>query len=545
MVFRKQLIVYLTFFLFVTAFQISAQRPDSTTIQFQIVVPEHTPEEATIFWAGSLNSWDPGDLVGTFGRKEQAQPARLNSGYWSINITAPTGSKVRYKYTRGSIFSVEESPDYTYRPARTVTFDNPKTIRDTVEAWHDIPPKALANQWPKVELTKANRPVVRDGRIQKGMSTILYGRTKNRLLFNFDGSINRIKKLEGSFTDTVAYYQRISPYTDQFQLVVAGRHTTGGPWHIYLDRNNDQHITSGEKIFTLKDDSKESWSGNVSYRISKNDSSFIDSTRFTVREAHDIPSQYRSTRQPDAPDLVYTLPLNLRSGSVDGHIFYLQSYNQFTFKDFSKILIDRNNNDTLEVGSGSNETYATDAGKMKRQGKYYLHPTFKLGNNFWTIANVDSDGDWVRLRPADQAQQKKRIAIGEQIPSWTAKTINDQKLSSDQLEGTYVLLDFWGSWCGPCIEQIPKLKEAHQTFADDNFQIIGIAYDSQAALQQAVETHNITWPQVLDEDARLSSKFNVYGYPTYYLINPKGKVIAMDEDLPSDDLIDALKKYIR
>lgn len=540
----KRIETLLAIFVLATIFNAQAIQSDSTTVRFEIVVPDETPQEATIFWAGSLNNWDPGDQGGTFGRKEYAKPARFGSGRWSIAITAQSGSEVSYKYTRGSIFSVEEAADYTYREPRTVTFDQSKTIHDTVHAWHDIPPNPLADQWPKVNLEETDLTIVRDGRIVKGMSPMLYGRRKNKLLFDFNPSVNRIKRIDVSLADTVAYYQRISPYTEQFQLVVAGLRTVGDPWSVFVDQDNNQVIKPNEEVFNLGNGTPNSWSGMVTFTSHKDGSLSTDSVKFEVRHANDIPKQYQSSREPNAPNLVYEIPFNLRKGQVGNHKFYLQGFHQFSFKDYHNVLIDRNDNDTLEIGSGSNETYIIDAAKMNRNNKYYLHPAFKLENSFWTVANVASNGDWVRLRPAKQAQEKQRIAKGAASPSWKAKTINGQSLSSEQLKGKYVLLDFWGSWCGHCIEQIPKLKKAYSKFSDTNFEIVGFAYDSQSTLEKAVETYKISWPQIVDLKSLFNSKFNVYGYPTYYLINPNGKIIATNNELGNKDIVQVLKKNI-
>ncbi len=79
-----------------------------------------------------------------------------------------------YKYTRGSIFSVEERADYTYCPVRTVRFHNAKVVRDTVAAWHDRPLVSLADQWPTVNLRPSEINLVRRGATQDSSGTLLY-----------------------------------------------------------------------------------------------------------------------------------------------------------------------------------------------------------------------------------------------------------------------------------------------------------------------------------------------------------------------------------
>lgn len=181
---------------------------------------------------------------------------------------------------------------------------------------------------------------------------------------------------------------------------------------------------------------------------------------------------------------------------------------------------------------------------MRRTQKYFLYPSFELGNDEWQIANIDPHGEWIRLRPARNVDGKEKVVEGEPAPDWQATTVSDDKIGSEKLKGNYVLLDFWGSWCGPCIEEIPLLQKAYQQFKDKNFEIIGFAYVDGPSLDKAMEEYEILWPQVLDEKGDYSSKFLVRGYPTYYLIGPNGNILEMGNDLRGDKLISTLEQYL-
>lgn len=74
--------------------------------------------------------------------------------------------------------------------------------------------------------------------------------------------------------------------------------------------------------------------------------------------------------------------------------------------------------------------------------------------------------------------------------------------------------------------------------------MVGFAYDSQGAFNNAMKKYDLPWPQVLDEEGHYSTKFLVRGYPTHYLIGPGGKLLEAGYDLRGKKLIKTLEKYL-
>lgn len=101
-------------------------------------------------------------------------------------------------------------------------------------------------------------------------------------------------------------------------------------------------------------------------------------------------------------------------------------------------------------------------------------------------------------------------------------------ISSESLKGKYVLLDFWAIWCGPCLQEIPDLKELYAKTDTSKFEIVGIVGDSPAdALNNLIDKHSITWPQILSDDTnKIKEKYGINGYPTTFLLDPQGIIIA-------------------
>jgi len=101
-------------------------------------------------------------------------------------------------------------------------------------------------------------------------------------------------------------------------------------------------------------------------------------------------------------------------------------------------------------------------------------------------------------------------------------------LSSESLKGKYVMLDFWATWCGPCIQEFPHLKELYLKTDRAKFEIVGIVGDSEPnTLTDAIERYEITWPQVFSDDTNeITKKYGINSYPTTLLIDTEGVIVA-------------------
>jgi cytochrome c biogenesis protein CcmG/thiol:disulfide interchange protein DsbE len=118
--------------------------------------------------------------------------------------------------------------------------------------------------------------------------------------------------------------------------------------------------------------------------------------------------------------------------------------------------------------------------------------------------------------------------IGKQVPAFTARTFNGQRVSAASLAGHAVLVNFWNSWCIPCQEELPSLKAFQQEHAGDpDVVLLGILRDDTvAAARPYAKAEGMTWDLVNDPSGNLSLDFGTFGQPENYAIAPDGVVVG-------------------
>ena len=108
------------------------------------------------------------------------------------------------------------------------------------------------------------------------------------------------------------------------------------------------------------------------------------------------------------------------------------------------------------------------------------------------------------------------------------ETTEGKTLKLSDYRGKWVLINFWATWCPPCLEEIPELVIFHETHQDKNALVIGIDYEkvSKAKVKQFMDTYSIPYP-VVQVDPETTTVFGpVSGLPTSFLVNPAGELVA-------------------
>ncbi len=129
-------------------------------------------------------------------------------------------------------------------------------------------------------------------------------------------------------------------------------------------------------------------------------------------------------------------------------------------------------------------------------------------------------------------------------PSFSLRDVNGKIHSLTNYKGKYVVLDFWGTWCGSCVGGFPKLKEYYLKYKD-RIEFIGIdCQDNLDSWKNAVIKHELNWINLFAENKDITDNYGITNYPTKFIIDKEGKIVlkSSKEDNQFYDKIDELFK---
>lgn len=128
--------------------------------------------------------------------------------------------------------------------------------------------------------------------------------------------------------------------------------------------------------------------------------------------------------------------------------------------------------------------------------------------------------------------EMEQVNVGGMAPNFKLMTPEGKEFSLYDLRGRIVLLDFWASWCGPCLAEVPNLKAIYEKYHDKGLEILGVSLDEkEAAWKGAIERKGLTWKHVSSLKGwkcPVAKRFKVTGIPRMYIIDAQGKIIAQD-----------------
>lgn len=112
-------------------------------------------------------------------------------------------------------------------------------------------------------------------------------------------------------------------------------------------------------------------------------------------------------------------------------------------------------------------------------------------------------------------------------PAFEVPTLDGDTITVDSFRGQYVFLNFWATWCGPCVHEMPAMQELHDSM-DGRMVVVAMnSRENEDLIAPFIETRGFDYPVGIDPSGRVTSAYGVRGLPTTYIIDPIGRLVGV------------------
>lgn len=154
---------------------------------------------------------------------------------------------------------------------------------------------------------------------------------------------------------------------------------------------------------------------------------------------------------------------------------------------------------------------------------------------------ITESKDPVRKRAMrNEIKKWEHLQAGKPAPDFTAYTTEGEEVSLSDLKGKNVYIDFWATWCGPCLAEIPALKEMERKYASENMQFVSVSLDKEEDWEKwrkFVESKELSGIQIMSRgvgSSEITSQYNISSIPRFIMINDYGAIVDAEAPRPSN-----------
>ena len=191
-------------------------------------------------------------------------------------------------------------------------------------------------------------------------------------------------------------------------------------------------------------------------------------------------------------------------------------------------------------GSGITLVVPPNQGKPAPQDYYKPGDTLLIGLSMYVFTRISTFADTLFLEKLERVERPVGDRVGFYAGEVQMMALDSSSINLYDLlkKGQYVILDYWGTWCKPCIAKLPAIKKLHEIIAAKPVQMISVAYDDNFnEVKKFVAAQQMDWVNVFESMDNQSPRqvspvkmFKVTRFPTFILIQPDGKIISTDFD---------------
>lgn len=182
--------------------------------------------------------------------------------------------------------------------------------------------------------------------------------------------------------------------------------------------------------------------------------------------------------------------------------------------------------------------------------RYRAGDKIYLGKHIYKFSRSNKIGDSLYLTYFSSTDMPYGVEVDQMAVPVEGTNIMTNKMVNYSLTGKYTLIDFWGTWCGPCLELTPRLKKTRELYNLNDLQIISVAYDENISdvIEYATE-HDMNWINLFEQNGSnkngLIDKYKVTSFPTLVLIDKSGIIVTREIGVDGYRVIEKyLKKLI-
>lgn len=312
------------------------------------------------------------------------------------------------------------------------------------------------------------------------------------------------------------------------------------------------------------------WMGNLTFK----DSTTVIKGKFVFEGITDTEKKVYSIWSVEHPDIngvvviePGTISYKYQEDSVKGYAYAKGTFLNDIYTDSILIPTIKMSNVGEKIARGIIDIRSPEIAELRSYSKQYAR-------NIITFINKNSDnqvGGYVFLMYASVIPDRERNIILAKLPEdvriryqmlssisrlsqvyngqryipFSGKTMDNKELVLTDIVETkkMVILDFWASWCGPCIKEIPAIAKLYNDYKDKGLEIISVSIDENELLwKDAIQKHKMSWLQVISKKGEADDIGKLYGVstiPYLVLINQKGEVVATN--LRGQQLIEKVK----